>query len=134
MKEYLEQLGINKKDIEILFELNKALEEYDVNLAKENIKILKDIGCSDLYIKNIIINNTYFLNNAIKDTKELVEYLKEELKFNDLDLLFDSNAYLLNLEKKYLEDFVENKKKENISLEKIRDLIELNLFIMDSEE
>lgn len=134
MKEYLEQLGVNKKDIEILFELNKALKEYDVNLAKENIKILKEIGCSDLYIKNIIINNTYFLNNDAKSTKELIKYLKEELKFNDLDLLFDSNAYLLNLEKKYLEDFVESKKKENISLEKIRDLIELNLFIMDSGE
>ncbi len=134
MKEYLISLGFHQKDVEALCKLNHSLESYDPNLAKKNIEILKDLGCSDLYIKNIVMNNTYFLSNDTNQTIELIQYLKEELKFTDLDLLFDSNAYLLNLEKKYLEDFVKSKKKEKVSLEKIRDLIELNLFIMDREK
>ncbi len=134
MKEYLGKIGFNEKDIEGLFTINPSLEEYDVKKAEKNINILKNIGCSNLYIKEIIINNSYFLSNEEKDTKELMTYLKEELKFTDLDLLFDSNAYLLNLKKEYLEEFVKEKKKKHVPLEKIRDLIELNLFIMDSEE
>lgn len=134
MREYLEQLGINKKDIETLCELNPYLDGYDVKGAQKNVELLKEAKCSDLYIKNIIINNTYFLSNKVEQTKELMDYLEKELEFKDLDLLFDSNAYLLTLEKKYLEEFVSKKKKEKVSLEQIRDLIELNLFIMDNEE
>lgn len=134
MKEYLVKLGFNKKDIETLFEINPSLEEYDKKKAEKNIELLKAIGCSNLYIKDIIASNSYFLSNEEEDTKKLMNYLKEELKFEDLDLLFDSNSYLLNLKKEYLEEFVNEKRKKQVSLEKIRDLIELNLFIMDSEE
>lgn len=133
MKEYLVKLGFKEKDIEGLFAINPSLEDYDSKKAKKNIELLKAIGCSDLYIKDIIINNSYFLSNE-EETKALINYLKEELKFEDLDLLFDSNSYLLNLKKEYLEEFVNEKRKKQVSLEKIRDLIELNLFIMDSEE
>lgn len=134
MKEYLVKLGFKEKDIEGLFTINPSLEEYDSKKAEKNIELLKAIGCSDLYIKDIIASNSYFLSNEEEDTKELMNYLKEKLKFENLDLLFDSNSYLLNLKKEYLEEFVNEKRKKQVPLEKIRDLIELNLFIMDSEE
>lgn len=133
MREYLKELGIHEKDVDALCKLNPELEAYDPKKARTNIAFLKDEGCSDLYIRNIIINNTYFLNNEPKMTQELIEYLKEDLEFKDLDLLFDSNAYLLNLEKKYLQDFVKEKKQAGKTLEEIRDLIELNLFIMEEQ-
>ena len=133
MEKIFKELGFSDKDIDAIIKLNPSLEEYDQKNIKDNINILKDIGCSDLYIKNIIVNNTYFLNNKKNDTLSLIKYLKDELGFVELDLLFDSNAYLLNIEKKYLKEFVDEKMQEGKKLEEIRDLIELNLFIVSGD-
>lgn len=73
--------------------------------------ILKQIGCSDFQILNIISCNIMFLNRTDENITKLLSYLYK-IGFSTLSILLDSNPYILNLEifeiKKYIENRLDN--------------------------
>ena len=75
-----------------------------------------------------------FLNNMKKDTLDLLNYLKEELNITYLNLLFDSNPFLLSKEKFEIKEFVNKQEKEGLTKEDIKDLIESNPYVIDEEK
>ena len=71
------------------------------------------------------------------ETKEFLRqeaiswHLKEELNITYLNLLFDSNPFLLSKEKFEIKEFVSKKEKEGLTKEDIKDLIESNPYVID---
>ncbi len=121
MVEFLLELGIDEKDIKNIVEMNKDLVDYED--YKKNVEMLKVIGCDDKEIKNIVISNPNFI---IRSNSDIVKLIKEfiNLGFKNLNILFDSNPYLLNLDDFELKKFFQKKKKEGLNDDDIIDLIE----------
>ena len=121
MVDFLLELGIDVKDINNIIEMNKNLVDYED--YKKNVEVLKMIGCDDKEIRNIIISNPNFI---IRNNGDVVKLIKvfNNYSFTDLDMLFDSNPYLLNLDDFELIDFLMKKEKEGLSKQEIIDLVE----------
>lgn len=125
MHNFLQNLGISDDDIKDIIEFNEGLVDYDN--YKENVDLLKGIGCTEKEIRNIIISNPNVLIRDNKDLLDLVACLKY-YGFNDLNLLFDSNPYLLNKDDFELKEYVEEKKKIGLEMNDIIRELENDLF------
>lgn len=121
MLDFLLELGIEGKDINNIKEMNKDLVDYED--YKKNVEVLKMIGCDDKEIRNIIISNPNFIIRSNSDVVKLIKAFNS-YGFTDLDMLFDSNPYLLNLDDFELIDFFNKKEKEGLSKQEIIDLVE----------
>lgn len=121
MIEFLLELGIDEKDINNILEMNKDLVDYEE--YGKNIEVLRMIGCEDKEIRNIIISNPNFIIRSNSDIIKLIKAFNN-YGFTDLDMLFDSNPYLLNLDDFELRDFFKEKESEGLSKDDIIDLVE----------
>ena len=121
MIEFLLELGINEKDINNILEMNKDLVDYEE--YGKNVEVLRMIGCEDKEIRNIIISNPNFIIRSNSDVVKLIKAFNN-YGFTDLDVLFDSNPYLLNLDDFELRDFFKEKESEGLSKDDIIDLVE----------
>ena len=72
---------------------------------------------SDL-IKNIFICNPYYLTRNSKDINKLIDKLYE-IGLKNLQIIFDSNPYILNYSNKYIDDIVSIYKKKKIKISDI---------------
>ena len=70
--------------------------------------LLKIIQCSDNQIINIISSNSLYLSKTKEEYLKLINYLIKK-KFNTLNILFDSNPYILNLEPYEIEKYINNR-------------------------
>ena len=95
--EELFKIGISEKTIKDMIEINPNIKEMTSKEVKEKIEILKQINCSDTQILNITSSNAMYLDRTNKEIIDLIKYLLS-LGFNTLNILFDSNPYILNLE------------------------------------
>ena len=127
----LKELEMENQDIKNILSMDIDFDSFDINDVKGNIELLKLFGFSLKEIRNIVIANPMFLNNMTKDTLDLLNYLKEELNITYLNLLFDSNPFLLLKEKFEIKEFVSKKEKEGLIKEDIKDLIESNPYVID---
>ena len=127
----LKELEMEDQDIKNILSMDIDFDSFDINDVKGNIELLKLFGFSLKEIKNIVIANPMFLNNMKKDTLDLLNYLKEELNITYLNLLFDSNPFLLSKEKFEIKEFVNKQEKEGLTKEDIKDLIESNPYVID---
>lgn len=122
------ELGIRYQDLQEMFNLNPMLEYLNDKEINDNILFLKSLKCSDIIIKNIIICNPFYLNRSITDLQKLVSKLIN-LGLTNLDLLFDSNPFLLNKDAFEIDNFIKEKLKFGFNLESIIDLIDSDPFI-----
>ena len=127
----LKELEMEDQDIKNILSMDIDFDSFDINDIKGNIELLKLFGFSLKEIRNIVIANPMFLNNMKKDTLDLLNYLKEELNITYLNLLFDSNPFLLSKEKFEIKEFVNKQEKEGLTKEDIKDLIESNPYVID---
>lgn len=130
MIDLLIELEFKDNDIKELLETNKELLEYDLEVATNNIDILRKLKCNHSQIRNMIYTNSYFLDHSIID---LVEFLFNK-GFTDLNVLFDSNPFLLSKEKYEMEEYITKQKNKGISLDEVIDLIEENPYVIEEEE
>ena len=124
MIDYLLELGISDKDIKEIIEVNKGLTYFDD--YDKNIELLKIINCDDKEIRNIIISNPNILMRSNSDLVKLINCLNN-YGFTNLNILFDSNPYLLNNDDFEVINFFNKKKKQGLLKEDIIDLIETSL-------
>lgn len=121
--EKLVELGITEEEIKSMLELNQnILEEPELNIL---IDILYLINCDERMIKNILISNPNYLSRTKEDVVGLINKLLE-LGLNDLNVLFDSNPYLLDLDDFDIEDY---KLEHHYSNEELANQLEGNPFI-----
>ena len=125
----LYKIGITDLDLKDILETNPKITDISDEDIHKLINILKQINCNNQTIKNIIISNPFYLTRLDTDIINLINKLTT-LGLNTLNLLFDSNPYLLNKDDFEIEDFV-NDQLEKYTLEEIIDIIDNNPFIID---
>ena len=121
--EKLVELGITEEELQSMLELNEnILDEPELNIL---IDILYLIKCDERMIKNILISNPNYLSRPKEDVVGLINELLN-LGINDLNILFDTNPYLLDLDDFDIEDY---KSEHHYSNEELVNLLEGNPFI-----
>ncbi|MBP5679258.1 MAG: hypothetical protein J6X28_05505 [Bacilli bacterium] len=112
--------GFSMEEIKNMMENNKEIESIPDKNIYEMIDILGSIGCLSNHIKNIFYSNPFCLSRNPKDMKKCIEKL-QEMNLIHLEILLDSNPYLLNLGEKEIEKIKKQKEKEGLSEEAIKD-------------
>lgn len=128
----LNEFGFDQDDIKLMLELNPELEEISNDEIQNHINILKAIGCNTNNIIDIAVANPFYLTNLEEDIIELIAKLKS-LGFTYLNLLFDSNPFLLNKEAFEIDDYIKQEIKKGKLLEDIVDDFEANPYLIDEE-
>ena len=126
MEEVLIDLGINKNTINQMLEICPDLEELNKEEIIRKIEILKNVKCDDFQIKSIIISNPRYLNRSDSDIRKLISKF-EEYGFKNLDLLFDGNPYILNLDAFELNEYIIKRQESGELLEDIIEDMNANL-------
>ena len=122
------KLGISEETVKNMLELNPNMKEITNEEVEEKIEILKQINCSDTQILNIISSNSLYLDKTNTEVINLIKYLID-LGFDTLNILFDSNPYILNLEIFEIENYINNRKNNGETLEDIIDDLDSNPYI-----
>ena len=124
------ELGISENTILSMVELNPQIKDIGEIELKNKIEILKNINCSNTQIIDIITSNANFFNTIDDDNIKLINYLSE-LGFNCLNILFDSNPYILNLEVYEIKNYINNLLKKDLKLEDIVDELSNNTLLFN---
>ena len=69
-----------------------------------------------MQIKNIVSSNAQYLDRSENDIQKLISKMKET-GFTTLNILFDGNPYILNLDDFEIENYIENRAKEGEKVE-----------------
>lgn len=126
------ELGLKPSELEKMLIDNPFLNKLSDEDIKVKIDALLDIGCNHHHIINIIMTNPFYLTNVISSVTNLINKLKS-LNINNLNILFDSNPYLLNAETFEIDEFIEKKEKLGLSLIDIVDIIESNPYFLEDD-
>lgn len=124
MKELFD-LGISESTLKAMMELNPEINELSNEEILEKINILEIIDCSKLQILNIISSNSLYLSKTKGEIIKLINYLKQ-IGFKCLNILIDSNPYILNLEPFEIESYINKKINDGENVEDIIDELDSN--------
>lgn len=127
----LYNLGISELDIKNIIEMNPTIKNIPEEEILKLIMILKQVNCNDKMIRNIIISNPFYLSRIDTDIINLINKLAS-LGLSTLNLLFDTNPYLLNKDAFEIEKFLKKKQKD-YSIEEIVDMIDSNPYIIEED-
>lgn len=129
MDELLE-LGLSNDTLKGMIEVNPELLEMSNKEVLDKIELLKSINCSNNMISNIIGSNSIFLSRSNTDIIKLIDYLNE-LGFSTLNILFDSNPYILNLDIFEIRNYIEDRISNGESLDDIIDDLDSNTYLFN---
>ncbi len=130
MKEILKKIGISEKTINQMEEICPNIKDLTNEEVLSKIEILKNINCDDIQIRNIVSSNAMYLDKSNTDINKLINELRK-LGFDNLDLLFDGNPNILNLDDFEVRKYIEDREKNGELLEDIVDDMSSNLFIFE---
>ena len=127
MLDKLIELGIRDIDIN---NIKEFINEDNIEDFNKIIELLKNLNCSESMIRNIVVGNPFILQRDYEDILELTNYLTS-IGFKNLNLLYDSYPMFLNKDVLEIKDYIENKMKNNNSLEDIIDNLESNPLLIE---
>lgn len=130
MKEILKKIGISEKTINQMEEICPNIKDLTKEEVLNKIEILKNINCDDIQIRNIVSSNAMYLDKSNTDINKLINELRK-LGFDNLDLLFDGNPNILNLDDFEVRKYIEDRERNGELLEDIVDDMSSNLFIFE---
>jgi len=125
----LYDLGLSEETIKSMIELNPNLVDITEKELDNKLKILKTVNCSDNQIRNIIGSNSLYLDRTNEDILNLINYLLDK-GFRTLNILFDSNPYILNLDSFEIDNYINNRL-ERETLEDIIDDLDSNPYLFN---
>lgn len=128
--EELFNLGISEKTMDNMLDINPCLKQISKNEILHKIQLLKSINCSDREIFNVISSNPIYLNQTNDKLVTLFNYLLS-LGFSTLDVLFDANPYILNLDIFEIEKYINTRLNSGELLEDIIDDLDSNPFLFN---
>ena len=123
--EELYRIGISENTIKNMLELVPTISEMSEKEIKEKELILKKINCDENQIINIISSNPMCLDKTNDIVLRLISKLKS-YGFSMLNILFDSNPYILNLEVFEIENYINDRLNDGEMLEDIIDDLDSN--------
>ena len=130
MEEILKKIGISEKTINQMEEICPNIKDLTNEEILSKIEILKKINCDDIQIRNIISSNAMYLDKSNTDINKLINELRK-LGFDNLDLLFDGNPNILNLDDFEVRKYIKDREGNGELLEDIVDDMSSNLFIFE---
>lgn len=130
MEEILKKMGISEKTISQMEEICPNIKELEEKDILQKIEILKDIRCDEIQIRNIISSNALYLDRSDDDIEKLIQKMKE-LGFETLNVLFDANPYILNLDSYEIEEYIKNRENNGELLEDIVDDMSSNPILFE---
>ena len=114
---------LNENELNNILEINPFIKELNDEEIEEILTILKNIGCTDSQLKNIILCNPFFLNKCSDDILKLIKKLLS-LKITNLNITFDTNPFILNKDVYEIEEFIEDKLNDGLNINDIIDIID----------
>ena len=123
-------MGISEDTIKSMMELEPSLKELKKEEIIEKKIILEKIGCSNNQIVNIISSNPTYLDRTNTEIIKLINCLTR-YNFNNLNILFDSNPYILNLEPFEINNYINNRLSNGDRLEDIVDELDSNSYLFN---
>jgi len=130
MIERLKNLGISVKTIKEMGEICPNIKELTIEEIEQKIEILKKLNCNEIQIRNIVSSNAMYLDRVNTDIYKLVEKL-ERLGFDTLNILFDGNPYILNLDVFEIENYIQARQENGELLEDIVDEMSSNPYMFE---
>jgi len=131
--EELYNYNLNDSDIKEMIYSNPEILYLDKEEIIALVNILIKINCSEKQIRNILLTNPFYLSRCISDIKELIKRFNE-LNLKTLNILFDTNPWLLNKDVFEIDNYINKKINHGYILEEIILNIDNNPFIIDEEE
>ncbi|MCR5787738.1 MAG: hypothetical protein K6G37_01465 [Bacilli bacterium] len=121
-------MEIGDETLKSMIEINPEITELTNQEIIKKVEILKEINCSKTQILSIIISNPLFLSRGINEIIKLLSYL-QEIGFTCLNILFDSNPYILNLEPFEIKKYINNRINQGENLDDIVDDLDSNPYL-----
>ena len=129
MKE-LYSFGIDDEDLSIMLEINPEIKEMTEDEIKEKDYIFRYMGCTLEQIRSILVTNPMVLSKSKDDIVLLIQRLIS-LGFDMLNLLFESNPYILNLEPFEINYYIKGRQDNGEMLEDIVDDLDSNPYLFN---
>ena len=126
----LYNVGISEETIKNMLELYPMIKDMSENEIKEKVIILEKIGCSNNQIINIIGSNPEYLTRTNTEVVKLISKLVD-LRFKTLNILFDSNPYILNLEPFEIDNYINKRVKNGELIDDIVDDLDSNPYLFN---
>ena len=123
-------LGLSDETLKNMIELNPLIMKLSNEKVLDKINLLKSINCSSNQISNIIGSNSMLLTRSNTDIIKLINYLNG-LGFSSLNILFDSNPYILNLDIFEIKNYIEDRISNGELLEDIIDDLDSNTYLFN---
>ena len=124
----LYNMGISDTTLKSMIEINPEITELTNQEIIKKVEILKEINCNKSQILNIISSNPLFLSKTNGEIIKLLSFLTE-MGFTSLNVLFDSNPYILNLEQFEIKNYINNRVSKGETIDEIIDDLDSNPYL-----
>ena len=119
---------IDENTLLTMVEMNPEIKELTNKEVLDKINLLQIINCNKRQIKNIISSNSLYLTRLNTDIKKLINYLVS-IGFKDLNILFEANPYILNLDEFEVKKYIDKRIKSGELLNNIVDDLDSNPYL-----
>lgn len=116
------RFGLSIEEIKNMMDANILIDGASTDILEKLIDALREIGCSSSQIKNILITNPFYLNRTNLEVSNLINVLRD-MNFTNLDVVFDTNPFLLNFDGDEIKNIALDKKNEGLNDIELRDFI-----------
>lgn len=106
--EELYNLGISETTLKSMLEINPELKEITNQEVIIKKLLLEEIKCTNNQILNIISSNPVYLSRTKTEIINLIDCLNKH-NFKCLNILFETNPYILNLEPFEINNYINNR-------------------------
>ena len=124
----LYNMGMSDITVKNMIEINPEITELTNQEIISKVEILKGIDCSKSQVLNIISSNPLFLSKTNGEILKLLNFLTET-GFTSLNILFDSNPYVLNLEQFEIENYINSRLSNGENIDEIVDDLDSNPYL-----
>ena len=113
-----------------MLEINNDIKDLSSQEIYEKEIILTNVNCTKNQMKNIISSNALFLTRTNEEIIQLINCLKK-YRFDTLNILFDSNPYILNLEPFEIDNYINERINNGEELDDIIDDLDSNPYLFE---
>lgn len=120
------RFGFTIDEIKDMMDTNTSIDSILDKEIYELISILEKIGCNRDVIRNIFICNPFYITRSVNEVNDLIKKLLE-IGFTNLDLLFDTNPYILNMTDEDVSKLYDKMSTEGLEKDEIINYINYNI-------
>ena len=124
----LYNIGISDVTLNSMLEINPEIVELSDKEIIEKEELLKSVNCTNNQILGIISSNPLFLSKTNSEINKLFSYLLG-IGFTTLNILLDSNPYILNLEPFEIKKYIDSRLNNGEEIDEIIDDLDSNPYL-----